>query len=125
MALQFFKCMHCGNVAVKLFDQGPALVCCGEPMQQLVPGSVDAAQEKHVPVVEIAETVKVKVGSVEHPMEADHWITLIALETNRGFQYVELQPGSAPEAEFVLAPNEVAVAAYEYCNKHGLWVTEL
>lgn len=125
MKLQFFKCEHCGNVAVKLFDEGPALVCCGEQMKELVPDSVDASREKHVPVIEMGETIKVKVGAEEHPMIDTHWITMIVLETNRGFQYVKLNPGDKPEAEFTLAPGEDPVAAYDYCNIHGLWVKEI
>lgn len=125
MRLQFFKCEHCGNVAVKLFDEGPALFCCGEQMQELVPDSVDASHEKHVPVVEVTDDIKVKVGAEEHPMIDTHWITMIVLETNRGFQYVNLEPGDKPEAQFTLAPGENPIAVYDYCNIHGLWVTKM
>ena len=125
MKLQFFKCEHCGNVAVKLFDEGPALFCCGQQMTELVPDSVDASVEKHVPVVEVTDDIKVKIGAEEHPMIDTHWITMIVLETNRGFQYVELQPGDKPEAEFTLAPGENPVAVYDYCNIHGLWVHQM
>lgn len=125
MKLEFYKCSHCGNVAVKAFDQGVPLVCCGEPMQKLTPGTVDAALEKHVPVVDITETVHVQVGSVIHPMEEAHFITFIVLETCEGFQLKELHPGDAPQADFILAPGDAAVAVYEYCNLHGLWKTEL
>ena len=100
MALEFYKCAHCGNVAVKLFNSGVPLVCCGEP-------------------------IKVAVGSVAHPMEEEHYITMIVLETEGGFQVADLKPGMAPEAEFVVAPGDKAVAVYEYCNLHGLWKTEL
>jgi superoxide reductase len=125
MKLQFFKCEHCGNVAVKLFDEGPALFCCGQQMTELVPDSVDASQEKHVPVVEITDDIKVKIGAEEHPMIDTHWITMIVLETNRGFQYVKLDPGDKPEAEFTLAPGENPIRVYDYCNIHGLWVKEM
>lgn len=125
MALEFYKCSHCGNVAVKLFNAGVPLVCCGEPMQKLEAGTTDAAQEKHVPVVEQGETIKVVVGSVAHPMEEEHYITMIVLETEGGFQVANLKPGMAPEAAFVVAPGDKAVAVYEYCNLHGLWKTEL
>lgn len=125
MKLQFFKCEHCGNVAVKLFDEGPALFCCGQQMTELVPDSVDASVEKHVPVVEVTDDIKVKIGAEEHPMIDTHWITMIVLETNRGFQYVNLQPGDKPEAEFTLAPGENPVAVYDYCNIHGLWVNQM
>lgn len=125
MKLQFFKCEHCGNVAVKLFDEGPALFCCGQQMTELVPDSVDASQEKHVPVVEITDDIKVKIGAEEHPMIDTHWITMIVLETNRGFQYVKLDPGDKPEAQFTLAPGENPLKVYDYCNIHGLWVKEV
>lgn len=125
MKLQFFKCEHCGNVAVKLFDEGPALFCCGQQMTELVPDSVDASVEKHVPVVEVTDDIKVKIGAEEHPMIDTHWITMIVLETNRGFQYVNLQPGDKPEAQFTLAPGENPVAVYDYCNIHGLWVHKM
>ncbi len=125
MKLQFFKCEHCGNIAVKLFDEGPALFCCGQQMTELVPDSVDASLEKHVPVVEIADDIKVKIGAEEHPMIDTHWITMIVLETNRGFQYVKLDPGDKPEAQFTLAPGENPLKVYDYCNIHGLWVKEL
>lgn len=125
MKLQFFKCEHCGNVAVKLFDEGPALFCCGQQMTELVPDSVDASVEKHVPVVEVTDDIKVKIGAEEHPMIDTHWITMIVLETNRGFQYVKLEPGDKPEAEFTLAPGENPVAVYDYCNIHGLWVNQM
>lgn len=125
MKLQFFKCEHCGNIAVKLFDEGPALFCCGQQMTELVPDSVDASLEKHVPVVEITDDIKVKIGAEEHPMIDTHWITMIVLETNRGFQYVKLDPGDKPEAQFTLAPGENPLKVYDYCNIHGLWVKEL
>ena len=125
MKLQFFKCEHCGNIAVKLFDEGPALFCCGQQMTELVPDSVDASLEKHVPVVEIADDIQVKIGAEEHPMIDTHWITMIVLETNRGFQYVKLDPGDKPEAQFTLAPGENPLKVYDYCNIHGLWVKEL
>lgn len=125
MKLQFFKCEHCGNIAVKLFDEGPALFCCGQQMTELVPDSVDASLEKHVPVVEITDDIKVKIGAEEHPMIDTHWITMIVLETNRGFQYVKLDPGDKPEAQFTLAPGENPLKVYDYCNIHGLWVKEV
>ena len=113
MKLEFFKCAHCGNVAVKLFDQGAPLSCCGEAMQLLRAGETDGAAEKHVPVVTAGETIHVEVGSVSHPMLEAHYITMIVLETSKGFQVKHLQPGEEP------------VAVYEYCNLHGLWKTEL
>ena len=98
---------------------------CGEEMEKLEAGVTDAAQEKHVPVVEGKEAIHVQVGSVAHPMLEAHYITMIVLETKLGFQVRHLNPGDAPEADFVVAPGDEAVAVYEYCNLHGLWKTEL
>lgn len=125
MKLEFYKCAHCGNVAVKVFDQGVPLVCCGEKMELLQAGVTDAALEKHVPVVEVGETIHVEVGSVIHPMIEEHWITLIALETDQGFYVKNLNPGEEPKADFAVVEGEKPVAVYEYCNLHGLWKTEL
>lgn len=125
MVLEFYRCEHCGNVAVKVFDSDVPLFCCGEEMEKLEAGVTDAAQEKHVPVVEGKETIHVQVGSVAHPMLEAHYITMIVLETKLGFQVRHLNPGDAPEADFVVAPGDEAVAVYEYCNLHGLWKTEL
>ena len=122
MELKFYYCAHCGNIVTYVQDKGVPVVCCGEPMQELVPGTVDAALEKHVPVVERnGSTVTVKVGSVEHPMLPEHYITFIALETRNGVQYRFLQPGGKPEAVFALTDGDDVVAAWEHCNLHGLW----
>lgn len=125
MKLEFFKCAHCGNVAVKLFDQGAPLSCCGEEMQPLRAGETDGALEKHVPVVTVGKTIHVEVGSVLHPMMEAHYITMIVLETSRGFQVAHLNPGQEPKADFVVALGETPVAVYEYCNLHGLWKTDV
>ena len=99
---------------------------CGSAMTELIPNTTDAANEKHVPVVTVdGSKVSVAVGSVEHPMLDAHYIQWIAVETNKGVQFKYLKPGEAPVAEFVLAEGETAVAAYEYCNLHGLWKAEV
>ncbi len=99
--------------------------CCGEEMEKLVPNTSDGAGEKHVPVIAVTgNLVKVTVGSVEHPMLDAHYIEWIALETERGMQRKRLMPGEKPEAVFALAEGEKAIAAYEYCNLHGLWKAE-
>jgi superoxide reductase len=91
-------------------------------MQELVPGTVDASLEKHIPVIEQnGQEVVVKVGSVTHPMEEVHYIEWIILETNKGVHRRNLKPGEEPVASFVLAADEEVVAAYEYCNLHGFW----
>ena len=91
-------------------------------LKEVTANTTDAAQEKHVPVVEVNGTnVTVKVGSVAHPMQEAHFINWIVLETSHGFQQERLVPGAEPVASFVLAEGEKAVAAYEFCNLHGLW----
>ena len=120
--MRFFKCNLCGNIIQVLKDGGGPLVCCGQNMTELIPGTSDGAHEKHVPVVTSeGNKVCVSVGSVEHPMLDAHYIQWIAIETTNGVQRKFLKPGEAPKAEFLLADGESFVAAYEYCNLHGLW----
>ncbi|MBR1669151.1 MAG: desulfoferrodoxin FeS4 iron-binding domain-containing protein [Butyrivibrio sp.] len=124
--MKFYRCEHCGNIITKLNDSGVPVVCCGEPMKELLPGSSDGAFEKHVPAVTVdGSKVTVVVGEVEHPMMEEHYIQFICLETDKGCMMKSLKPGEKPCAEFVLADGEKAVAAYEYCNLHGLWVKEI
>ena len=126
MDVKFFKCMHCGNVVVKVFDQGVPVVCCGENMVELHANDTDGAREKHVPQVTVdGATVTVKVGEVAHPMTEPHFITMIVLETSKGFQVKHLQPGEEPKADFAVVPGEEPVAVYEYCNLHGLWKADV
>ena len=124
--MKFCICKNCGNIITFLHDAGAAEICCGQEMTELIPGSVDAATEKHVPVVtRSGNTVKVNVGSVAHPMLSAHFSQWIAVETNQGSQIKYLKPEAAPEAVFALADGEEVAAVYEYCNLHGLWKTEL
>ena len=124
--MKFLLCRKCGNM-VGLIVKGTCPVkCCGEPLEELVPNTTDAANEKHVPVVEKdGNIVRVKVGAAAHPMLEAHYITWIALETKKGMQRKPLAPGQAPEASFALTEDDEAVAAYEYCNLHGLWKAEV
>ena len=120
--MKFYVCKHCGNIITYFNNAGVPVVCCGEKMSELIPGTTDAAVEKHVPVVSVdGNVVTVKVGAVEHPMLDVHYIQWIVLETNQGNYIKNLVPGQAPQASFILADGEQAVAAYEYCNLHGLW----
>ena len=120
--MKIYRCAHCGNIVFHLHDAGVPLFCCGQKMDLLVPGSVDAAAEKHVPAVTVeGDRVLVQVGSTAHPMVAEHYIEWIALECEKGNQRKELKPGQAPEAKFVLTEDDKVVAAYAYCNLHGLW----
>jgi superoxide reductase len=124
MATKFYKCNHCGNVIIKTVDSGVPVVCCGEKMVELVPNTVDASQEKHVPVVTRVDDcrIKVEVGSVPHPMTEEHYIAFIYVETENGGVQISLK--DKPEAVFCTC-NDKPVAVYEYCNLHGLWKTEL
>ena len=120
--MKFYQCSHCKNIITYVDNKGVPVMCCGEKMQELVPGTVDAALEKHVPVVEKdGNKVTVKVGSVTHPMLEEHHIAFIAIETKQGSQIKYLKAGEAPEAVFAIAVGDEFVAAYEYCNLHGLW----
>ena len=120
--VKFFICKHCGNLVGLIHEGGGQLVCCGDPMTELKANTTDAAQEKHVPVVEISgNTVTVKVGSVQHPMEEKHFIQWIYIQTEQGGQRKAFKPGDKPEAVFELTAGDKFVAAYEYCNLHGLW----
>ena len=126
MSVKIFKCMHCGNIIEMVEDKGVPVVCCGEKMTELVPGTSDGAAEKHVPVVTVSgNKVTVNVGSDAHPMTDEHLISWIILETEDGCQRKHLSSADAPEASFMLADGEKAIAAYEYCNLHGLWKAEL
>lgn len=124
MATKFYRCNHCGNVIEKHVDSKVPVVCCGEKMQELVANTVDASTEKHVPVVTKVDdcTIKVQVGSVEHPMLPEHHISFIYVETENGGMKINLK--DKPEATFCTCADK-PVAVYEYCNLHGLWKTEL
>ena len=113
---------HCGNVITKLTDKGVPVMCCGEAMTELIPGTSDGAAEKHVPVYTVdGDKGAVTIGAVEHPMVDVHYIEWIALQTTSGIQFRYLKPGDAPKAEFVMADGEEFEAVYAYCNLHGLW----
>jgi superoxide reductase len=118
--LQIYKCDSCGSIVEVLHEGGGELVCCGEPMKLFVENSVDAAKEKHVPVLEkTGEGVKVKVGSVPHPMEEKHYIEWVEIiEGGKAYRQF-LKPGDTPEASFDIQAGQVT--AREYCSLHGLW----
>ncbi len=121
----FYICEHCGNVIGMIHNAGVPMMCCGRKMKKLEPGAVDASQEKHVPVVTVDDnTVTVHVGSVDHPMQAEHSILWVYLKTEKGGQRKNLQVGGAPEVSFVVTDDK-PIAAYAYCNLHGLWMAEI
>jgi len=118
--LQIYKCEICGNIVQMLHAGAGELICCGQPMKLYKENTVDASKEKHVPVIEkTAGGIKVKVGSVPHPMDAKHYIEWIEVIAD-GWAYRKfLNPGDAPEATFNIQANRIT--AREYCNLHGLW----
>ena len=119
---KFYICEHCGNLIGMIHDAGVPMMCCGQKMTKLEPGIVEASAEKHIPVVEVSNNiVTVTIGSVDHPMVEEHYIGWIAIETEQGTQRKYLKPGEKPEAVFALAEGDKLVAAYEWCNLHGLW----
>lgn len=125
MENRFYICKHCGNIIGMVNSAGVPIVCCGEPMEELIPNSVDASQEKHVPAVTVeGDTVTVEIGSAAHPMLPEHYIEWVYLQTEQGGQRKALKPGQEPKAVFVLKDDK-AVAAYAYCNLHGLWVSKI
>lgn len=118
--LEVYKCNICGHIVEVLEGGGGELVCCGKAMEQLVENTVDAAKEKHVPVIEkIDGGVKVLVGSVSHPMEEKHYIQWIEIIADGKAYRQFLNPGDAPEATFSVEASDIT--AREYCNLHGLW----
>ena len=120
--MYFYKCNHCGKVAMMLEDKKIPTICCGEPMVLLEANTVDAAFEKHIPVVEEKENVvQVRVGEVIHPMTNEHYIEFIVLHTDQGYKIKHLYPNDVPAAEFAIKENEIVFSAYAYCNLHGLW----
>lgn len=125
MSAKFYVCSHCGNVVEKVKDAKVPVMCCGKKMEELVPNTVEASGEKHVPVVTVeGDHLTVNVGAVNHPMEEKHFIEWVRVETENGNLFRRLIPGSAPNVVFHLG-GEKASAVYAYCNLHGLWKTEL
>lgn len=125
MKMKFFRCIHCGNIIAMVEESGVPIVCCDDNMRELKVNSTDGAGEKHVPVYELKDNyVHVKVGEDEHPMQGNHYIQWIAIETSSGNQRKCLKPDDKPEACFALCEGDEVLAVYEYCNVHGLWAAE-
>lgn len=123
-SLRFFKCKHCGNVVVKLIDKGVPVICCGEVMEEILANTVEASTEKHLPIVHVENGIaSVKVGEISHPMEENHYINFVVIETENGYSITTLRPNTKPEVK-VYVGDEKVVGVYEYCNLHGLWKTE-
>ncbi len=122
MAQKFFICERCGNIVAQVKDKGPSVMCCGQKMKEIVPGTTDAAVEKHVPAYRVeGNKVFVTVGSVEHPMIPEHYIEWVSLQTKQGNQRKTLAPNTKPEVCFALCEGDEVEAVYAYCNLHSLW----
>ena len=123
--MRLFKCRKCGNVVLRINDKCDMLSCCGESMIELKANSVDAAVEKHVPVIDInGNIITLNCGEIEHPMTDDHYIEFMVIETNKGYNIKYLNPGDKPKCEFILTDDEELKSAYAYCNLHGLWINK-
>ena len=122
---KFYLCRHCGNLIGMIHDAGVPVVCCGEKMHALVPNTVEASGEKHIPSVTVdGKKLTVNVGSIDHPMVPEHFIEWVYVQTEKGGLRKALKPGEAPNVTFCLGDDK-AVAVYAYCNLHGLWMVEL
>ena len=122
---RFFICNTCNNMVGLIKDEGPPMVCCGEEMEELIPNSVEASNEKHLPAVTVTgDTISVQVGSVPHPMEEDHNISFVFVETECGGQRKRLAVHADPTVTFSLIDDK-PIAVFAYCNLHGLWKTEI
>jgi len=125
MELKFYRCKICGKIIAMVKDTSVPTICCGEEMELIVPGTTDAAAEKHVPVItRNGNLVEVKVGSVDHPMAPEHYIEWIVLQTKTGNQRKLLKPGDAPKATFALVDGDEVIEAFAYCNLHQLWAAK-
>lgn len=122
MKQRFFICNHCGNIIAYVKDAGVPVVCCGEVMREVIPGVIDASLEKHIPVYTVEDgVVTVEVGSILHPMNEEHHIEWISLQTKYGNQRKELCPTGEPGISFAISEGDSVEAVFAYCNLHGLW----
>lgn len=122
---KFYVCEKCGNLVGMIHASGAPMTCCGQKMTEIIPGTVEASREKHIPVVSVdGNTVTVTVGSVLHPMTPEHSIEWVYLLTDVGGQRKNLFPDSTPTVTFALT-DEKPIAVYAYCNLHGLWKADL
>ena len=122
MEMKFYRCSHCGQIIAIVKETGVPVICCGEPMAEMIPCTTDASLEKHVPVVSVeGNIVLVSVGSAAHPMLPEHYIEWVAIQTKFGNQRKQLSPGDEPKACFSICDGDVVEAVYAYCNLHSLW----
>lgn len=122
---KFYRCTLCGRIDGIVYDGGGKLVCCGQPMTEIIPNSVDADTHTHLPIISVdGTTVTVNIGENPHSMSEDHQILWISLATRQGNQRKPLAPTDKPVAEFAITATDEVVGAYAYCNLHGLWFTK-
>ena len=122
MDQRFFICKKCGNMMARVKETEVHVSCCGELMKELIPNTVDAAGEKHIPVYKVeGNKVHVSVGEVEHPMQDEHSIEWISIQTKSGNQRKSLKSKEKPQADFIMVDGDEVEAVYAYCNLHGLW----
>jgi len=122
---KFFTCQICGNITGIIKNSGVPIVCCGQKMSELVPNTVEASTEKHLPEVNVSgNSLNVNIGSTPHPMESGHYIAFVYVETENGGQRKNLKAGDAPALTFSFSDDK-PTAVYAYCNLHGLWKTEV
>ena len=125
MEQKFYICEHCGKIVALVKESGVPVMCCGSKMKEIIPGTVEASKEKHIPVYEVeGNVVKVTVGSVLHPMAVEHYIEWVSIQTKQGNQRKALKPGEDPAVCFALCEGDELEAVYAYCNLHGLWKAE-
>ena len=122
MKQKFLKCEHCGNIVAVVKQSGVPVMCCGEEMKEIIPGTVEASKEKHIPVYKVeGNKVYVSVGEIEHPMQDEHYIEWISIQTKFGNQRKGLNPNNKPEVCFSICEGDEIEAVFAYCNLHGLW----
>lgn len=122
MEMKFYRCKRCGQMIAIVKKTGVPVICCGEPMEEIVAGTSDGSVEKHVPVYEVKDNkVFVTVGAVEHPMSEEHYIEWVAIQTKFGNQRKSLKPGDAPKTCFSICEGDEVEAVYAYCNLHSLF----
>lgn len=122
--MKFYSCNHCKNSIIQLEKNNVSITCCGEEMEEMIPGSIEASKEKHIPkIIQKDDVTIVEVGDIKHPMTEEHYIKWIALETENGFLMQHLQNDSEPKAIF--QTDQKIIRAYAYCNLHGLWKKEI
>jgi len=122
MEQKFYICEHCGNIIAMVKEAGVPIVCCGQRMKEIIPGTTEAATEKHIPVYRVeGNKVLVTVGEVEHPMLPEHYIEWVSLQSKQGNQRKALHPGDAPQVCFAICEGDEVEAVFAYCNQHSLW----